>query len=593
MSKNAGETATGRDAMLERIDFKSKKMTKEEYKPIHDELISKLVLLQQQARSEGVGLVVLVEGWAGAGKGTRISELVYELDARATRVYVTEDLNPKVVRKFKGLEWGVTSDDPLMRQFWEVLGERGEITFFDRGWYTTAAEYALFGMTKANARKLKKLSKKARSIPASEEAAQKARKKLNTNLIVGYQHIANNFEQMLVDDGYAVVKLFVHVSKKAQRKRLKALRENPDTAWRVSKRRLAMTKYYDQVYKVYDQFLESSNFAQAPWTIVNGEDRRVANIQIAQALVDALEHALASNPDTTVEETAVENSAVLADATENDMENAPSEDTMIKAYEEQATAQSAIAPRGSNYPIMADYPQLDHSKEKPRIDDREEYAELLRVEQARFRKLQEEMFRKRVPLMIMYEGWDAAGKGGNIKRVAQAIDARSYRIYPSPAPSKVELAHPHLWRYWTRMPKAGYVGIYDRSWYGRVLVERVEGFATADEWARAYDEINAFEQELVQWGAILLKFWVDITPDEQLARFEARAADPAKTWKLTDEDWRNRDKYPLYKAAVDDMFRLTSTTFAPWIVLESDSKWYARIQALRAINEALEARLHK
>ena len=126
-----------------------------------------------------------------------------------------------------------------------------------------------------------------------------------------------------------------------------------------------------------------------------------------------------------------------------------------------------------------------------------------------------------------------------------------------------------------------------------MLVERVEGFASTDQWSRAYDEINAFEYQLVQWGAILLKFWVDITPDEQLARFEARAADPVKTWKLTDEDWRNRDKYPLYKAAVNDMFRLTSTEFAPWTVLESDSKWYARIQALKAINEALEARLHK
>ena len=193
----------------------------------------------------------------------------------------------------------------------------------------------------------------------------------------------------------------------------------------------------------------------------------------------------------------------------------------------------------------------------------------------------------------MYEGWDAAGKGGNIKRVAKALDARAYEIYPSPAPTKPELAHPHLWRYWTRLPQAGKVGIYDRSWYGRVLVERVEGFATPEQWGRAYDEINAFEHELVQWGAVLLKFWVDITPDEQLARFEARAADPAKTWKLTDEDWRNRDKYPQYKAAVDDMFRLTSTEFAPWTVLESDDKHYARIQALRAISEALEARLHR
>ena len=597
MIKNMRETTTTeRDSMLERIDFKSDKMSKEEYKLVHDELVSKLVLLQQQARSAGIGLVVLVEGWSGAGKGTRISELVYELDARATKVYVTQDVDPKVAKKFEGYEWGVTGEDPLMKQFWQPLGERGEITFYDRGWYTAAAEKALFGLTGAKAKALKKLSKKMKALPASEEAAAEARMKLRSDAIAGYQHIANNFEQMLVDDGYAVVKLFVHVSKKAQKERLEALRKNPDTAWRVSKQKLAMTEYYDQAYKIYDKFLENSNFSQAPWTIVNGEDRRTANVQIAQALVDALEHVLAAGPDEAAaeaEKKAAANSAASVGAAKGGAENAQPEDDAIKAYEEQAAAQSRLAPRGSSYLIMAGYPQIDHSKEKPRIEDYEEYRAQLKAEQARFRKLQEEMYRKRVPLMIMYEGWDAAGKGGNIKRIAQAIDARAYQIYPSPAPSKTELAHPHLWRYWTRLPKAGHVGIYDRSWYGRVLVERIEGFASTDQWTRAYDEINEFEQELVQWGAILLKFWVDITPEEQLARFEARAADPAKTWKLTDEDWRNRDKYPLYKAAVNDMFRLTSTTFAPWIMLESDSKWYARIQALKTINEALEARLRK
>ena len=581
--------------MLERIDFKSEKMTKEEYKPVHDELIGKLVLLQQQARSKGVGLVVLVEGWSGAGKGSRISELVYELDARATKVCVTEDINVEAAKSFQGSEWGVTGDDPLMRQFWLPLGERGEITFYDRGWYTAAAEQALFGLTGARAKALKKLAKKVKELPSFEEAAADARMKLHKDVIAGYQQMANNFEQMLVDDGYAVVKLFVHVSKKAQKKRLEALRNNPDTAWRVSERKLEVTKYYDQAYEIFDRLLEGSDFAQAPWTIVNGEDRRAANIQITRALVDALEHALAASPDAEAEaakKKAAENSESAAEGAGVAAEETPSQDDMVKAYEEQAAAQSALAPRDSKYVIMAGYPQIDHSKAKPRIEDREEYRTQLKAEQARFRKLQEESYCKRVPLMIMYEGWDAAGKGGNIKRIAQAIDARAYQIFPSPAPSKIELAHPHLWRYWTRMPKAGYVGIYDRSWYGRVLVERVEGFASTDEWTRAYDEINAFEQELVQWGAVLLKFWVDITPDEQLARFEARAADPAKTWKLTDEDWRNRDKYPLYKAAVDDMFRLTSTTYAPWTVLESDSKWYARIQALQAINEALEARLH-
>ncbi|MEG1840564.1 MAG: UDP-galactose-lipid carrier transferase, partial [Raoultibacter sp.] len=175
----------------------------------------------------------------------------------------------------------------------------------------------------------------------------------------------------------------------------------------------------------------------------------------------------------------------------------------------------------------------------------------------------------------------------------QALDARAYTIFPSPAPTKLELLHPHLWRYWTHLPKAGHVGIYDRSWYGRVLVERVEGFASPAQWGRAYDEINEFERDLQEWGAILLKFWVDVSEEEQLARFNAREADPAKQWKITPEDWRNRDCYPQYRAAIEDMFRLTSTPFAPWIVLESDNKQYARIKALRIINDTLEARLHE
>ena len=581
--------------MLERVDLKARKISKEEYKPTHDELISKLVVLQQQARSKGVGLVVLVEGWSGAGKGSRISELIYELDARATRVHVTEDINPEIAREFPGVKWDVKGENPLMKQFWESLGERGEITFYDRGWYTSAVEQALFGLTKADPKEIKKLTKKVRRLPANERAAAISQNEEAARIVCNYRQIACNFEKMLIDDGYIVAKLFLHISKEEQRSRLEALRKNPDTAWRVSKQKLKMMDYYDEAYGFYDELLTGSDFRFAPWVIINGEDRRAANLQIAQTLVDALERALSSAPDEAAEEAkrkAAENSKA-ADGAGNDTAEAEPEDAAAKAYEEQAAAQSALAPKSSFFEIVENYPQIDHSKEKPRIETQEEYRKLLKKEQARFRKLQEEAYRKRVPLMIMYEGWDAAGKGGNIKRIAQAIDARAYRIYPSPAPSKADLAHPHLWRYWTRMPEAGYVGIYDRSWYGRVLVERVEGFASTDQWSRAYDEINAFEYQLVQWGAILLKFWVDITPDEQLARFEARAADPIKTWKLTDEDWRNRDKYPLYKAAVNDMFRLTSTEFAPWTMLESDSKWYARIQALEAINEALEARLHK
>ena len=541
--------------MLEQVNLKAR-MTKEEYKPLHDGLIERLVVLQQEARSAGVGLVVLVEGWSGAGKGTRISELIYELDARATHVYVTDDLDPVAAQAFPGRSEGVTGFHPLMQEFWEALGQRDEITFYNRGWYTKAAEQALFGFTGADTKKLRKLSKEVRHMSSADDAVVMIHKKLRKQLVRDYREVTENFERMLVDDGYVVVKLFVHVSKKAQKKRLKALHDNPDTAWRVSDQKLENVAYYDEAYELYDQFLEGTNFPFAPWTLVNGEDRRTANIEIATALVDALEAAMAA-----------------------------------KAEAATKDASQVTAPTESRFEIVPNYPKIDHAVEKPRIATQEEYREQLKAEQARFRRLQEECYPKRIPIMLMYEGWDAAGKGGNIKRVAQAIDARAYKIFPSPAPTKVELAHPHLWRYWIHLPKAGHVGIYDRSWYGRVLVERVEGFATPAEWARAYDELNAFEHELVQWGAVLLKFWVDITPDEQLARFKAREQDPTKTWKITDDDWRNRDKYPQYKEAVDDMFRLTSTTFAPWIVLESDDKHYARVQALRAINDAIEARL--
>ena len=595
--------------MLEQVDFSAEKMSKEEYKPQHKELINKLVVLQQQARSKGIGLVVLVEGWGGAGKGSRISDLMYELDARATTVHVTSDIDIDAARTFPGAIWDVTGFKPVMEEFWQSLGERGTITFYDRGWYTAAIGQALGEMSSdeiaivkaavGKAEGKKKKSKKGTSGAIVEAGASKTRDEFHENIVASYQRIALNFERMLVDDGYIVIKLFVHVSKDAQRKRLARLRSNPNTAWRASAEKINQVKYYDQAYLLYDRLLETSNFAFAPWTLVNGEDKRVANLQITQALVDAIEHALSASPDAAVEaaqKKAAENSARAAAAVaQGGAEESVADDAQarLEAAEAEAALQHSQAPRGSNYIIMAGHPRIDHTTPKPTMKSDEDYRAQLKGEQKRFYELELEMYQKRVPLMLMYEGWDAAGKGGNIKRVCQAIDARAYTVFPSPAPTKPELMHPHLWRYWIRLPKAGHVGIYDRSWYGRVLVERVEGFSSPAQWARAYDEINAFEHELVQWGAILLKFWVDITPEEQLRRFEARQADPNKTWKITEEDWRNRDKYPQYKAAVDDMFRLTSTTFAPWIVLESDDKRYARIQALKAINEALEERMHR
>ena len=326
---------------------------------------------------------------------------------------------------------------------------------------------------------------------------------------------------------------------------------------------------------------------------LSGEDKRSANIAIAKALVRALERALASGPDAAAEVAAAKAAANSAGALDQaDPRDRTLEETerVMAAARAQAAEQAEEAPLHSRFTIVKNPPRLadiDHTLALAR----EEYQEALKREQKRFAELELKMYLARVPLMVLYEGDDAAGKGGNIKRVAQAIDPRAYTIFPSPAPTKVELAHPHLWRYWTRLPRAGHVGIYDRSWYGRVLVERVEGFASPAEWSRAYDEINEFEGELEAWGALLLKFWVAVSPEEQLNRFNDRQNNPDKQWKITPEDWRNRDKHPQYDAAVDDMFRLTSTPYAPWRILESTNKYYARVKALKIINDELEKRL--
>ena len=571
--------------MLETVDFSLEDLPKDAYKRRHDQLTDRLVVLQQEARNKGVGLVVLFEGWNGAGKGSRISDLMYHLDARATSVHVTENLDVEAARSFAGTDQGVTGFFPVMQEFWKALGPRGDITFYDRGWYTAAMQqvlYNLFGTLSLP----KGLSRDHVLATLGERRLQAAQ---------AYVDSIADFERQLSDDGYVVVKFFVHMTKKGQKKRLMRLHDDPATRWRVSEEKLARIGNYEEAYALYDRLLEDSDFEFAPWTLLNGEDKRRTNVAVAETLVQALESALAALP---AEDDGVASSVCTAPSTQ------PSAPAVACAGSDVApaatpTASSAAAsrpaaqaPRTSRFPGVPDRPRLDEVDHSLALDE-QTYRKRLKRLQKRLNALENEMYQKRVPLMVMYEGWDAAGKGGNIKRVAQALDARAYTIFPSPAPTRPELLHPHLWRYWTRLPKAGHVGIYDRSWYGRVLVERVEGFATPEQWARAYDEINEFERDLVEWGAILLKFWVDVSPEEQLRRFQERQNDPAKQWKITEEDWRNRDKYSQYKEAVEDMFRLTSTTFAPWTVLESDDKRHARVKALEIIVEALEARLHE
>ena len=222
---------------------------------------------------------------------------------------------------------------------------------------------------------------------------------------------------------------------------------------------------------------------------------------------------------------------------------------------------------------------------------KEDYKKRLSVLQKELTRLQNEMYLKRIPVVVALEGWDAAGKGGAIKRLTEPLDPRGYEVVPTAAPNDIEKAHHYLWRFWRAVPKDGHMTIFDRTWYGRVMVERIEGFCSQAEWHRAYREINQMEQNLKDHGVIVLKFWLQIDKDEQERRFNERLEDPEKQWKITDEDWRNREKWDEYVKAVDEMILRTSTTYAPWTIVEADSKYYARIKILETVVRALKNRI--
>ena len=354
------------------------------------------------------------------------------------------------------------------------------------------------------------------------------------------------FERQLTDNGYLVMKFFFHISQNEQKKRLKGLEKNETTSWRVSENDTWQNKHYDKCLKVYDQYLSDTNVSTSPWYIVDAKNKKWAQLQVIETLVSGIE-------------TALKNSAMAVPLLQN------------------------VFP-------MEKVPKLSEISLDKSLTD-EEYKRQLKELQDRLGMLHNELYLKKIPVVIAYEGWDAAGKGGNIKRITGALDPRGYEVHPIASPEPHEKARHYLWRFWNNAPKAGHIAIFDRTWYGRVMVERIEGFCSEADWKRAYQEINEMEAHMANAGAIVLKFWLHIDKDEQERRFKERMEDPAKQWKITEDDWRNREKYPQYKAAIDDMFRLTSTTFAPWIVLESDDKRYARIKALRIIVDALEDRL--
>lgn len=493
--------------MLEKVDL-SKQLSKAEYNDIRCQLEPKLGDLQRQAKRLNIPIMLVFEGWGAAGKGVLLNELILGLDPRGYTVYAMGD--PTEEEQMR----------PHLRRYWLRTPEQGRIAIFDQSWYRRV------------------LSDRVSERVDTGEWLQ------------AYQEI-NSFEQQLADDGCVIVKFFLHISKKEQKKRLSAIEEDPAAAWRVTKDDWQENKHYKHYAQAIEEMIERTDAAWAPWHLIEAHDKKFATVKIYTKVIEAIENR--------IKELTAGGEAVAKTGDDQD----------------RRFLEASILDK------------VDLSKDLAEDSYKTELDKL----QKRMHELSYILYHRKIPMLILYEGMDAAGKGSNIRRLVQPLDPRGYEVVPVGAPNDIEKAHHYLWRFWRTIPAAGHIAIFDRTWYGKVLVERVEGFSTPEQWKRAYREINEMEQQFINCGDILVKLWLYIDKDEQLRRFEQRMQNPDKQWKLTDEDWRNRAKWDEYIQAADEMLLRTSTTYAPWTIVEGNSKYYARVKALKTIVSAIEARI--
>ena len=495
--------------MLEAIDLK-KKLSKEGYKKWLPQLQEELRSLQRMAYEAGMPVIVLFEGWDAAGKGETISRLVERLDPRGHRVHpISAPLEDEKLR-------------PFLWRFWTKIPGDGEMAIFDRSWYGRVL-----------IERIDKLCRKREWQRAYEEIDQ--------------------FERQLADDGTVIVKFWLHISKKEQKKRFKQCEADPFLKWKVQKEDWKRHRQYDDYVQAVEQMLERTSTHSAPWTIVESTNRRYRNVKVFQTVCQAIQAGL----------------------------NAKSEKASVSVGPHEVVTVPAL----EKMPSILDKADMSLSL------DKDQYWEDLKKWQVRVRELEFECYKERLPVIVLYEGWDAGGKGGNIRRLTETLDPRGYSVIPISAPKGDEATHHYLWRFWREIPKGGHLTLFDRTWYGRVLGERVEGFCTEEEWRRAYQEINEFEAQLAAFPTVIVKFWIQISPEEQLQRFEARKTTAYKQYKITEEDWRNREKWDEYEKAVTEMLTRTSTTYAPWTIIEGNDKRWARVKAIRTVAEAIETSL--
>ena len=361
-----------------------------------------------------------------------------------------------------------------------------------------------------------------------------------------------HFEKLLSDNGTLIVKVWLHLTKAEQRHRLREYAENPDTVWRANDELRRATRIYDRLARTAAHILGETDRPGAPWVRLSAADPRARNLGVAETLLAAFHRHV----------------------------------TRLERHPPQPLAKPAriIALRREGRERLQALPLDQKLSQKAYEAKREKWL-------GRLHRAFTAATASRRSVVFVFEGWDAAGKGGAIRRLVSAIDARDVRVVPIAKPTDEEKAHHYLWRFWRHQPRAGLVTVFDRSWYGRVLVERIEGFCRPDEWKRAYAEINDFEEQLVEQGTIVIKYWMHITAEEQLDRFQAREDTPYKRHKINAEDWRNRAQWPAYETTVGDMLALTDSSHAPWHLVPANNKRYARLEVLRHACRRIRAAL--
>lgn len=379
--------------------------------------------------------------------------------------------------------------------------------------------------------------------------------KLKEEEVVERMNMTNVFERQLTDDGYLIIKFFFQISREEQKRRFKKLLSSEETNWRVTDLDLKRNRNYDSYFVAYDKMLEYTNTDYCPWNVINSDNKYRTVCEVFKTIISAI-------------------------------------DAKIVGRSPEVVPQQPVRKIQKEIFTMASKPPLSLVRLDKTLSE-DIYAEELKKQQKRLSKLHQRLYACKIPVVIAFEGWDAAGKGGTIRRIASALDPRGFEAVPIAAPEPHELNRHYLWRFWEHMPKTGHIVIFDRTWYGRVLVERVEEITEEKRWRSAYQEINEFENSLFESGVLILKFWMHIDQQEQLKRFNDRMDTPEKRWKITDEDWRNREKWDLYESAVNDMLQKTSTDFAPWHIIENNDKKYGRIRTLNIINDTFEMWIEK